>query len=105
MFPTCSKRLFAGRNALSATARTTIALLLRSSPSRSWASRGDLDSPPVHQRPYRPPARLDLPLGAPRLPDVLVGDGLPLVVGGLAGHVLETGARPPLAVAALGGRF
>src|SRR5690349_11009871 len=96
MFPTCSNRLLAGRNALSAVARTTI---------RSRTSGGDLHAPPVHERTDRPPLRPDLPRPAAGLAEVLARDRLPSVSGRVGGHLLEPRPRAPLSrTAALGRR-
>src|SRR5215211_3953503 len=106
MFPTCSNRLLAGRNALSATDRTTIASsYCRLTRRASRTSGRDLHAPPVHERAHRPPLRLHLPGCAARLTHFPAPDGLPLVGGRIGRHLLEPGAGATLAIApALGGR-
>src|SRR5512145_2806333 len=89
MSPTCSKRFLAGRKALSAAVLT-----IRSPPSRAqlWAARRHLDPPPAHQHPDQAESRRRVIVLATVLPDVLVRDPPPLVLGGLGHHRLEAGA-------------
>src|SRR4051794_3410568 len=100
MFPTCSNRLFAGRNALSATPRTTIASSYGRLTRRGSGTSGrDLHAPPVHERANRAPLRLDLKSAAPGLPEILAFDRLPLVRGRISRHLLEPSAGAPLLIA------
>src|SRR4051794_548466 len=102
MSPTCSNRFLAGRNA-----RSAAVLIMRLSPRMSaqlWAPARDLYAPPAHQHPDQAePGRCVIVLAA-GLSDVLVGEALPFVPGGVGGDRLEPGAVLLLAVGPLAER-
>ena len=94
MFPTCSNRFLAGRNARSAIAP---AIRLAVSGTANGHPPETLHAPPVHQRAERAHAGTDLPGRASLLAGLGRRDDLPPVPGGVGDHRVADLAGAPLA--------
>ena len=101
MFPTCSNSSWRAGRLYRLRIGPSTSLL---SPPHAAPGNGHPDETFTRHQfmsaPIGPHLRLDLPLPASGLSEVLALDRVPLVGGGVGRHLLEPRARPPLALAA-----